>query len=926
MLDLETQQPTYRRGPTDGADCANCPFAVDGKAERPVRGIGPDDPHWIAVGEGPGAQEDKMGVPFSGPTGELVNRAFRETRIDRSKLWVTNATLCIPKGDKSEQARHAAATACSGRLRAELAGFPDRPILAMGNVAAKTLVGDLTALPITEISGAHFETDLDGTGVRDIIPTVHPAAILRGGGKEGKGDKGPEKTGGHVADLAFWALKWDILKVRALAEYRAGRGPDIRLHMRLGEEIEIELASRARARALVMRVLADAHRTGELAIDYETGVDDPQYNDARQAFTARIRLLGLASAGHAVSVVWTLLDAKTIAAYRAALADPRILKIYHNGGVYDRGVHGNRHYRFVDGGAYEDTMLQQHAAWPGAPKKLQKVVSQYFAVRPWKSEFRDAGDTLQDEAIYNAQDVLATHAVAKPGGLWVKKNGVERVYDVDRAKATFAATMHEKGYYVCPDVNEEILRRLSVVIDASNAAMQDACKALEAKFHAKLAAEQAKTQRKADPASYVERVHIREAELQAKIAKGKFDFSPSNDWHAVAFLRAAGVPLWKTTTTGRTSTGAAILEGFAQYPEVAQLLLLRANETLHEFSVRMFQWTQDSQNKWRPPFVQQHDGRCHSRWSPTQISGRFGSVDPASSNWTQGNETDKDLTKRLPNIRRQIIAPPGRGIVAFDMAQLEARLMAVQSGDPFLCRIFAEGLDPHHEFGVLVFPAMKTLDRKSEEYQKLRDLTKRFEYGAIYGGSDDTVHKAVSADEPALAGAKGRAMVSAAILKMKQAVAGVFAWQTRLLQQTSIPPYTLRSYLLGRMRVFPLGNPPATDIANNPNQFAGADIMDTGLVRLLLRLDKYKGTAFPILHQHDAIYFECNEADMVPLARDVKAAFETEVKAVNGQMIAFPVDLKAGYAYHVEPGDKQKAKYPELVWPVGRPGLTKVQL
>lgn len=920
--------PQLRRGlgPLDGADCASCPFAVDGKAERPVLGIGPDDPHWIAVGEGPGVQEDRMGQPLVGPTGELVNRAFRETRIDRAKLWVTNATLCIPKGDKSEKARLEAAAACSGRLRNELADFPERPILAMGNVATKSLVGELTKLPITEISGSHFETDLDGTGVRDIIPTVHPAAILRGGGKEGKGDKGPEKTGGHVADLAFWALKWDILKVRALAEFRAGRGPDIRLHMRLGEEIEIELQSRARARRLVLKVLDAAKRTGELAIDYETAVDDPQYNDARQAFIARIRLLGIASDGYAVSVLWSLLDVATIGAYRRALADPAIVKIYQNGGVYDRGVHGNMHYRFTDSGEYHDLMLMQHAAWPGAPKKLQKIVSQWFAVRPWKSEFRDGGDTLQDEAIYNAQDVLATHAAAKPGLLWVKRNKVETVYDVDRAKATFSRLMHEKGYFVDYDVNAEILRRLRAVIDSSNTAMKTRCAELGGKFVAKLAAEQAKTQRKDDSPDYVTRIRQREAELEAKIAKGKFEFRPSNDWHAVAFLRACGVPLWHTTTTGRTATGAAILEGFAQYPEVAQLLLLRANETLEEQAKRMFSWTQDSQGKWRPPFVQQHDGRCHPRWSPTQISGRFSSVDPASSNVTMGDETNKDVTKRLPNIRRQIVAPPGRGFVAFDMAQLEARLMAVQSGDPFLCRIFAEGKDIHHEFGLLPFPQMADLDKKSEEYGKLRDLTKRFEYGAIYGGSDATVHKAVSADEPALAGSKGLAMVRAAIVKMKQAVAGVFAWQTRLMQQTSMPPYTLRSYLHGRMRVFPLGNPPPTDVANNPNQFAGADIMDGGLVRLLPRLEKYNGTAFPILHQHDAIYFECDEDDMMALARDVKEAFTTEVKAVNGQMIAFPADLKIGFAYHVEPSDKQKAKYPELVWPVGRPGLKGVKL
>lgn len=921
-----TTGDSARRGTVTGADCAACPFAVEGKPERAVRGIGPDDPAWIIVGEGPGAHETQMGVPVVGPTGQLVDRALAETRTDRRRLWLTNATLCEPRGsDRGEKARAAAAAACRGRLHRELADFPGKPVLAMGSVAAKALVGDLTDLPITEISGSHFEADIDGAGVRDIIPTVHPAALLRGG-KDSKGDKGPEKTGGHVASLGFWSLKWDILKVRALSAFRFGGGPDIRLPMRVGEEIEIELVSPRRACELVMRVLADAARTGEIALDYETGVADDQRNSALQSFVAQIRLLGLSSDGRAVSVAWKLLDAKTIQAYRRVLADPAIVKFGHNVINYDCSVHSNSRYRFVDGGTFHDTMLMQHAAWPGAKKKLQHVVSQYYAVAPWKSEFRDKGDSLADEAVYNARDALGCHAASKPGLLWVKKQKVESVYDVDRAKATFAATMHSRGYFVCPDVNAEILRRLTTVIEAANEAIQTRCAGLGDKFIARLASEQAKTQRKGDDSNYVSRIAGREAELRDKIAKGKFQFSPSNDWHAVAFLRACGVQLWKTTATGRTSTGADVLEDLsANHPEVAHLLQLRSNEKQYDFSVRMFQWVQDSLKKWQPPFVQD-DGRVHPRWAPVQISGRFSSEDPASSNWTEGDETNPDVGRRLPNIRRQIVAPPGRAIVAFDMAQLEARLMAVQSGDPFLCRVFADGLDIHHEFGVIVFPVMETLDRKSEAYSKLRNLTKRVEYGALYGGSDITVHKAVAADEPSLAGPAGLKQVKAAITKMKLAVGGVTAWQNKLLLATSAPPYTLRSYILGRMRVFPLGDPPPTDIANNPNQFAGADIMDTGLVRMLPRLAKYRGTAFPILHQHDAIYFECAEADALALARDVRESFATEVKAVNGQMIQFPVEIKVGYAYHAEPGDKQKAKHPQLVWPVGRPGLKQVEV
>jgi len=903
----------------DGADCMNCPFAVDGRPNQPVRGIGPAKPLFVIVGEGPGQVERQRGVPFVGPTGELLNRALSETNVARDKLWVTNATTCVPlgKGAKDPKVRKLAAKCCQPRLERELMDRPDVPVLVLGDVAAATTLEGATKLPITKIAGAHFEIDVDGSGVRSVIPSVHPAAILRG--SDG-GDKGPEKTGSHVADLAFWALKWDILKVKNLAE-----GKDIRLRMRVDEELFIELKDPNRARELVWERIRVARETGRLTIDYETYVDDPQRNFALQAFIAKVRLIGLASGGKACCVAWDLLDPVMIAEYGKVLADPEITKGWHNGCVYDVAVSQNQWYRFTVAGPQEDTLLGQHAAWPGAPKGLQKVACQYRAIEGWKSEFRDAGDSLEDEAVYCAKDALATDATIAPTNFWIKRYNVDRVYEIDKIKGAVAAQMHLRGYYVDPDVNAEVKRRLKTAIDETTSAMVARYEAVAERVHAKLAAERAKTQRKKDPETYGDRIRVREAELASEIARGKFTFSPSNDWHAAAFLKAVGVPLWATTKGGRTATGASVLEKFTQYAEVDDLLRLRANEQLYDtFAVRMYEWTQDSAGKWRPPFVQE-DGRVHPIWKPTQISGRSGSEEPASSNWSTGDETNEDPRRRLPNVRRQLTAPPGRAIVAFDKSQLEARSMAVQSGDEFLCGIFREGKDIHHEFGVIAFPKMAYLDKSSEEYEHLRNTTKRVEYGALYGGSDATVHRSIAAEVPALAGPHGFKMIREAIATMKRAVPGVFAWQQRLLYETSQPPYTLRSFLLGRRRVFPLGNPPPTDIANNPNQFFGADVMDIGLVEIMKRLAAYDD-AFPILHQHDAVYFECWEADAERLAKDVDEAFYTEVTGVNGDVIPFPNDLKIGYAYHVEPSDKQKQLYPQLVWDVGRPGLKKFKV
>lgn len=924
------QEPTYIRGPITGADCANCPFSVDGKpAHDPVRGIGPEDPQFIVLGEGPGRVEVLRGAPLIGPTGELLNKAFQRTGTDRRRLYLTNAALCEPRGEtKDEKARQQAATACSGRLKAELAMFPGRPVLAMGNVAMRAVVGALTDLPITKIQGCHFETDLDGTGVRSIITTVHPAAILRGSGgdsKAGKGDKGPEKTGGHTADLGFWDLMWDILKVRNL-----GDGKDIRLPMRLGVEIDTEVVDADRARWLVRRVLGDAAATKRLTIDYETYVDDPSRNNALQAFIAKINLVGLASAGKSVCVKWSLLDDETIEDFKAFLADEDTTKEYHNGCVYDQTVEGNQHYQFEQHGPVEDTMLGHHAAWPGSSKKLQHVVSRQRAVAPWKSEYRElAEDNIEAEAVYCASDALGAHAYVPAVNFWIKKNNVSQVYDVDRVKAGVARIMHEKGYHVDREVNEEADRRLMVAIDHANATMHGECEKVWPKFLLTLASEQAKTQRKADSNDYGTRVEARYAELEKNLGKGKFVYKPGNPSHDVAFLKAMGVPLWKPTKSGKkTSTGGDVLEEFGDYPAAAALILLRSNEQIHEtFVARMFkpQW-KASEKTWMPPHVQD-DGRVHPLWSPTQISGRFSSKDPASSNWTMGDETAVEVLKRLPNIRRQLTAAPGNGIVAFDAAQLEARTMAVQSGDRFLCSIFREGKDIHYEFAKEIFPRIARLDKVAdeEEFGDLRDQTKRFEYGALYGGSLATIQRALVPNKPELAGRRGMQLIEAAVGRMKAMVGDVTRWQQGLLAKVSQPPYTFRSFLLGRMRVWPLGSPPATDIANNPNQFMGADVVDIGLVKFMPMLDKYGGTAYPILHQHDALYVECREEDMRSVARDMARAFPMTVRAVDGKDIEFPIEIKMGYAYHVEPSDKAKAKFPQLVWPCGRPGLKKIK-
>jgi hypothetical protein len=85
-----------------------------------------------------------------------------------------------------------------------------------------------------------------------------------------------------------------------------------------------------------------------------------------------------------------------------------------------------------------------------------------------------------------------------------------------------------------------------------------------------------------------------------------------------------------------------------------------------------------------------------------------------------------DKKKGRPNLRSQVIAPQGRLFVGFDMSQLEARIIALLSGDPFLVDIFRNKKDIHSEFARIVWPDFD--QRPVDERKVLRDMVKRPEY------------------------------------------------------------------------------------------------------------------------------------------------------------------------------------------------------
>jgi uracil-DNA glycosylase family 4 len=769
-------------------------------------------------------------------------------------------------------------------------------------------------IKITDIVGTCFDVDVDGTGIRAVIPAIHPAALLRGGGKS--------IAGSHTPDLAYVNLTYDFGKVDALAQGRTG--------IRLDIDVRTEHQDPEKATWLFVEAMQAAFDAGEVAIDLETYVDDPDRHHALMAWIARSRALGFAwrdgSKIKAISVLGDLVAPWAWSYFQAMLVSERVTKTFHNG-LYDRTVLiGNG---FEIAGPWHDTLLAHHSAFPGCAHGLQVVTSQGFATQPWKSEFRNAEEDDEKLLIYNAKDTGATLANRPWIEIVIKQNKNEKTYEIDRKMSECATRMHLRGMPVDREVNSELLQTFSRNVAEAREAVDGVARNPEMReqiWHY-LAFEQAKTKRKADLDDFEARYNARLQKIRDEDAKGKWRWKISGGKHVAALIQAMGVELKQVTASGNVSTKKDILEGLVDVQVVRDLLIYRENDKL----LSTFIW-QIFDREVNGQLVQtgfaDADDRIHPIWNVHKISGRWASYEPVVSNVPKSKwkkQPDGTMKMIRPNLRRQIKVRPGRKLVGFDFAQLEARNLALISGDEFLMRVFAEGLDIHTECarivfsgaggttpfdrldqivgirveGVEVVTACDYCKRSDFHHEKcklakmkkqLRDLTKQVEYGAFYGGSPETLWKVLLKE-----GFNVRLSdVVAAVGALMRKMTGIVRWQRETVAKASLPPFTIRDFILGRRRVFPMGQVDPNEALNFESQSTAAAIMDTGMYRMEQRIiDRGYKECFAIVQVHDAAAYECWAEDAADVAADITDCYTQEYSR-DGRTIPYPVDVRIG--------------------------------
>ena len=156
--------------------CERCPLYCN--ATQTVFGEGPADAAVVFVGEQPGDQEDLAGKPFVGPAGQMFDRAMAEARLDRSRVYVTNAVKHFkftPRGKKRihQKPNNYEIERCQWWLDLELNLIQPKLIVALGGTAARALTGK--DIKITQMRG---QTVSRRSGA-PILITVHPSYLLR---------------------------------------------------------------------------------------------------------------------------------------------------------------------------------------------------------------------------------------------------------------------------------------------------------------------------------------------------------------------------------------------------------------------------------------------------------------------------------------------------------------------------------------------------------------------------------------------------------------------------------------------------------------------------------------------------------------------------------------------------------------------------
>jgi len=172
----ETQSPPRTDAANDWVElkqlvsgCVKC--SLHKTRTQTVFGVGDPSAQWMLIGEAPGAEEDRLGDPFVGQAGRLLDNMLAAIGLDRRQnVYIANVLKCRPPGNRNPEPEEVAK--CSPHLLRQIELVNPKLIVAMGRFAAQTLLE-------TDASIASLRGRVHRYAGRPCIVTYHPAYLLR---------------------------------------------------------------------------------------------------------------------------------------------------------------------------------------------------------------------------------------------------------------------------------------------------------------------------------------------------------------------------------------------------------------------------------------------------------------------------------------------------------------------------------------------------------------------------------------------------------------------------------------------------------------------------------------------------------------------------------------------------------------------------
>ena len=388
--------------------CRQCGLCEEARTVC-LPGNGPTNAAVMVIGEAPGEEEDREGLPFIGRSGQLLDQTLAAVGIKRREVYVTNTVKCRPPENRKPKAEEV--KACTSWLEKEIEHVKPAFIIVLGAIAAKAVLGEKS---IDAIRGRAIKTN-----ERTYLPTYHPAYVLR--------SRRAEPT--FVGDF------------RRFKEIIDGRpAVSVATHIRvISNEDDI------------IQCIQDLSRSSVVSHDLETS----QLKAWRG--NANIITCGWGTE----SFQWVL----PIHHHQSKFKDPsEVAKRIYNEVDWSRKVIVGQNHKFdsqwlhfklgIDFRATFDTMLADYILDENVSHDLESIAARLFGAAPWDIPLaeKQGNAPIARIAKYHGLDLYWTRRIyfEQVKRLKREKNLEKLFYELDMPAATLFVDVEINGCYVNP--------------------------------------------------------------------------------------------------------------------------------------------------------------------------------------------------------------------------------------------------------------------------------------------------------------------------------------------------------------------------------------------------------------------------------------------------------------------------------------------